>query len=51
MYLAYVYYLNLLQKIKRAPANRVAEERIRVNDGRKVVLLFSSAVRNSLNLL
>ena len=51
VYLAYVYYLNLLQKIKRAPANRVAEERIRVNDGRKVVLLFSSAVRNSLNLL
>jgi len=51
VYLAYVYYLNLLQKIKRAPASRVAEERIRVNDGRKVVLLFSSAVRNSLNLL
>jgi phytoene synthase len=51
VYLAYVYYLNLLKKIKRAPANRVAEERIRVNDGRKVMLLFSSALRNSLNLL
>jgi phytoene synthase len=44
VYLAYVYYLNLLKKIKRAPANRVAEERIRVNDGRKVMLLFSSAL-------
>lgn len=51
VYLAYVYYLNLLKKIKQSPANRVAEERIRVNDGRKMVLLFSSAVRNRLNLL
>ncbi len=51
VYLAYVYYLNLLKKIKQSPAHRVAEERIRVNDGRKMVLLFSSAVRNSLNLL
>ncbi len=51
VYLAYVYYLNLLKKIKQSPADRVAEQRIRVNDGRKMVLLFSSAVRNSLNLL
>ena len=51
VYLAYVYYLNLLKKIKQSPADRVAEQRIRENDGRKMVLLFSSAVRNSLNLL
>lgn len=51
VYLAYVYYLKLLQKIKASPADRVAEERIRVNDGRKMVLLFSSALRNSLNML
>lgn len=51
VYLAYVYYLNLLQKIKASPADRVAEKRIRVNDGRKMVLLFSSALRNSLNML
>lgn len=51
VYLAYVYYLNLLQKIKASPADRVAEQRIRVNDGRKMVLLFSSALRNSLNML
>ncbi len=51
VYLAYVYYLNLLQKIKNAPANRIAQQRIRVNDRRKVMLLFSSAVRNSLNML
>ncbi len=51
VYLAYVYYTNLFQKIKQAPADRVTSERIRVPDGKKMYLLFSSAVRNSLNLL
>lgn len=51
VYLAYIYYLNLLKKIKNAPAHRVAEQRIRVNDGQKFVLFCSSALRNSLNLL
>lgn len=51
VYLAYVYYTKLFAKIKNAPASQVKEERIRVNDSRKVMLLFSSALRNSLNLL
>lgn len=51
VYLAYVYYTNLFQKIKQSPAERVTQERIRVADGKKMYLLFSSAVRNSLNLL
>ncbi|HKK76671.1 MAG TPA: phytoene/squalene synthase family protein [Saprospiraceae bacterium] len=51
VYLAYVYYTNLFKKIKSAPATRVKQERIRVPDRRKVALLFSSAVRNSLNML
>lgn len=51
VYLAYVYYTNLFQKIKHAPVSKVKEERIRVNDRKKVMLLFSSALRNSLNLL
>lgn len=51
VYLAYVYYTKLFAKIKNAPASQVTEERIRVPDTRKVMLLFSSALRNSLNLL
>lgn len=51
VYLAYVYYINLFQKIKNAPVKRVQEERIRVNDRKKVYLLFQSALRNGLNLL
>lgn len=51
VYLAYIYYINLFKKIRNAPAARVTEERIRVPNRRKALLLFSSALRNSLNLL
>jgi len=51
VYLAYVYYTNLFQKIKHATAARVKHERIRVPNRRKAVLLFSSALRNRLNML
>lgn len=51
VYLAYVYYTNLFKKIKHATAAKVKEERIRVRDSRKMYLLFSSAVKNRLNIL
>ena len=51
VYLAYVYYINLFKKIKKVTADHVRKERIRVNDGRKILLLFSSAIRNQFNLL
>ncbi len=51
VYLAYVYYLNLFQKIRRTAAAKVKEQRIRVNDGKKIYLLCSSAVRMGLNML
>ena len=51
VYLAYVYYTNLFKKIKGVPATRVTEERIRVNDGKKVLLLFQSAFVHRFNLL
>ena len=51
VYLAYIYYINLFNKIKKSTANMVKQERIRVNDGKKVYLLFSSALKNQLNLL
>jgi len=50
VYLAYVYYTNLFQKIKKTTAARVKEERIRVNDSKKIFLLFSSALKSRLNL-
>ena len=49
--LAYVYYTKLFAKIKKATAARVKEERIRVPNGRKMTLLFSTAFRHRFNLL
>ncbi len=51
VYLAYVYYNQLFQKIRSVPAGLVTQKRIRVNDRRKVMLLFSTALKNQLNLL
>lgn len=51
VYLAYVYYTKLFQKIKNSPATQVAKKRIRVNDGKKVYLLATSAVRARFGLL
>ena len=50
VYLAYIYYTKLFQKIKNAPAAKVTSERIRVPNRKKFYLLFSSALRNSLNM-
>lgn len=51
VYLAYVYYTNLFSKIRRAPVCQVKQERIRVPNRQKMFLLFSSALRNSFNML
>ncbi len=51
VYVAYIYYTNLFEKIRKAPASQVTKKRIRIPNRKKFYLLFSSAFRNSLNLL
>ena len=51
VYLAYIYYTNLLKKIKHEPAAKLSDQRIRVSDGRKFMLLCNSAIRHRLNIL
>jgi phytoene/squalene synthetase len=51
VYVAYKYYLNLFLKIKSAPAQQLAEKRIRVNDGKKIYILLKSYLRASFNVL
>jgi len=51
VYLAYVYYTNLLKKISRESAAKLADQRIRVSDGRKFLLLCNSAIRHRFNIL
>lgn len=51
VYVAYIYYKSLFNKIKNTPANQILDERIRIPNGQKVALFAKSYVRNSLNLL
>lgn len=50
VYLAYVYYINLFQKIKPLNASRIVQERIRVHDAKKFYLLCSSVFKHRLNM-
>jgi phytoene/squalene synthetase len=49
VYLAYVYYYNLFRKIKSLPPSRIMEERIRVPNTDKLILMCQSVVKNQLN--
>ncbi|MGB3585328.1 MAG: phytoene/squalene synthase family protein [Tunicatimonas sp.] len=51
VYLAYVYYLNLFKKIKQCSAARIAQERIRIPDNRKLALLIGTYFRHRFNYL
>jgi 15-cis-phytoene synthase len=51
VYLAYVYYLKLFNKIKRTPASRIQNERIRVSDPVKLALLAKTYFQSSLNVI
>ncbi len=51
VYLAYVYYYALFNKIKRVPAERVLLERIRINNLRKFTLMLNSLFQYKLKLV
>ncbi len=51
VYIAYVYYLALLNRIRNTPADQLLEHRIRIPNQQKYTLLLSSYVKHSLNLL
>jgi len=51
VYLAYVYYLHLFNRIRNSTASKVRQERIRVPDYKKLMLLTSSSIRIKLGLL
>lgn len=48
VYLAYIYYRTLFNKIKSLPAHRVLNERIRINNGRKLGLMINCLVQNKM---
>lgn len=51
VYLAYKYYIHLFSKIKKLPPSKIMNERVRIPDNQKYMLLFGSYLRHSLNLL
>lgn len=51
VYLAYIYYLQLFKKIKNLPHTRIMEERIRIPDSKKMLLLTKTYFMHSLRLL
>ena len=51
VYLAYVYYKSLFNKIKRVPAERVLTERIRISNGGKLRLMANSMFQYKMNML
>lgn len=51
VYLAYRYYLDLLNNIRKTQPKDLLKSRSRVPDSRKMRLLLSAGVRNSLNLI
>lgn len=51
VHLAYLYYLNLFNKIKRLPAGELMRRRVRVRNRRKIQLLLGTFVQHRLNLI
>lgn len=49
VYVSYVYYYSLFQKIRKLPPQRILSERIRISDVQKYLLIFSSYLRHKLN--
>jgi phytoene/squalene synthetase len=51
VYLAYMYYVSLFNKIKSMPASRVLQERIRVPDNQKLAILIQTYFKHKLNYM
>ena len=51
VYLAYYYYYVLFKKIKKLPPHRVMNERVRIPDFQKLILMMESRLRFQLNIL
>ena len=51
VYLAYIYYKKLFQKIKSVKAEQIMNKRIRISNGRKIGLMLDSMIRYKINIL
>jgi phytoene synthase len=49
VYLAYIYYKSLFDKIKKLPPHRILTERTRINNGRKIGMMINCMFQNKMN--
>ncbi len=49
VYLAYIYYRSLFNKIKKLPAHKIMNERVRITNGKKFGLMLNSLILNKMN--
>jgi phytoene/squalene synthetase len=49
VYLAYLYYLSLFKKIRKLPAHKIFNARVRINNGKKFGLMVNSLILNKMN--
>ncbi|MGN6531441.1 MAG: phytoene/squalene synthase family protein, partial [Ginsengibacter sp.] len=49
VYLAFMYYKSLFNKIKKLPPQRIMHERVRINNGRKIGLMINSFITRKIN--
>jgi phytoene synthase len=51
VYVAYKYYLSLFNKIKRVQPSRIPQQRVRIPNYQKVMILAWAGVKNQLKLI
>ena len=51
VYLAYIYYLNLFYKIRKISPQSLLKNRIRINNGLKLLLMIKAVIKNKLNII
>ncbi|HEX8517617.1 MAG TPA: phytoene/squalene synthase family protein [Bacteroidia bacterium] len=51
VYLAYIYYVSLFNKIRHTPAKEVIQSRIRIPDSKKYLLFLGSYLKHRFNML
>ncbi len=51
VYLAYVTYFALFEKIKKLPAEKIINQRVRINNGQKFGLVINGIVQQKLNII
>jgi phytoene/squalene synthetase len=51
VYIAYIYYYKLFNKIKHIDPSEILEKRIRISDSQKIILLASSCIKHKFNLI